>query len=161
MKILAIIIVIYLLIWSLNYISYFILKNRILKLKKWGLNICCGKTNGNGINADIIKHKQLPNFVIVDVYSLPFKDNQFETVLSSHTIEHLTDPDCFYKELQRVGNNVTLVIPPLWDISAVLNVLEHRWIFLSFRKVHNDLPRYVPLPLSKFIQKYFGQKLSA
>ena len=160
-KIIIFVVAFYLVAWLLNYVSYSILKNKIIKNKKWDLNICCGKTDGNGINADIFQHEKIPNFVIVDVYSLPFKANAFENVLSSHTIEHIDDPNKFFNELQRVGNKITLITPPLWDISAVLNLLEHQWIFLSLKKVHHKLPKYIRLPFSRFIQNRFGQKVSA
>ena len=102
---------------------------------------------------------ELPNFIrINDIYHLPFRDGEFQTVLCSHTIEHVDDPESFYKELARVGKKVTLVIPPLWDISAVWNVFEHKWIFLTLKKEHNSIPRYIRLPLSPYIQKRRGQK---
>lgn len=141
-----------------NYLSYFLMKRNILASQVWGLNICCGKTDGGGINADIHQHVELPNFQrIEDVYRLPFADKQFQSVLCSHTIEHVEDPVAFYRELKRVGEEVTLVIPPLYDIAAVLNIFEHRWIFLSFRKKHDRLPPYVKLPLARWVQRHFGQ----
>ena len=149
-------------LYSLNFLSYRILKARILYRQKWDLNICCGKTDGGGVNADIIKHTELPNFIrIYDIYRLPFRDKEFQTVLCSHTFEHVDDPEGFYKELIRVGKIVTLIIPPVWDISAVWNVFEHKWIFLTFKKEHNTLPRYIRLPLSNLIQKWRGQKRKA
>jgi ubiquinone/menaquinone biosynthesis C-methylase UbiE len=136
-------------------------KRRILEKKKWDLNICCGKTDGGGINADIVPHIKVPRMAMVDIYNLPFKNNQFDTVLCSHTIEHTHDPERFYDELRRVGRDVTLVIPPLWDISAVVNLLEHRWIFLSWKKEHKTLPKFIKLPLARTIQNRLGQKVSA
>lgn len=128
----------------------------------WDLNICCGKTDGGGINADVFRHIDVPNFKLIkSIYSLPFRDNEFKTVLCSHTIEHVEDPEAFYNEMQRVGEEVTIVIPPLYDITAVLNVFEHKWIFLSFRKKHNKLPRYIKLPFSNYVQSKFGQVISA
>lgn len=151
-----------LLLYGLNWFSYRYLKQRIVQRQTWDLNICCGKTDGGGINADIVQHQNLPNFVrIVDPYDLPFEDNQFRTVLCSHTIEHVEDPERFMRELQRVGCDVTLVLPPLWDLSAALNILEHRWIFLTFRKEHNRLPPRVRLPLARLVQRYFGQRIHA
>ncbi|MEY8355162.1 methyltransferase domain-containing protein [Lachnospiraceae bacterium 54-53] len=145
-----------------HYISYFYLKRRIVAKHRWDLNICCGKTDGGGVNADIFKHEEVPNFVFIkDIYHLPFADKEFDMVLCSHTIEHVDDPALFYNELARVGREVTLVIPPLWDICAVFNVFEHRWIFLSFKKVHASLPKYIKLPASSFIQKRLGQKVHA
>jgi hypothetical protein len=148
-------------LYLLHVISYRVLKNRIVNQRRWGLNICCGKTDAGGINADIVAHVHLPNLTIVDVYHLPFGDGQFNTVLCSHTIEHVTDPVGFFEEMKRVGQDVTLVIPPLWDLSAVLNIFEHQWIFLSFRKMHKKLPVSIPLPLASAVQDFLGQRLHA
>lgn len=142
-----------------HYASYQLGKNRILKRQKWDLNICCGKTDGGGVNVDIVQHKELPGFRLVDsIYNLPFEDGEFESVLCSHTIEHVDDPERFYAELQRVGRNVTLVIPPLYDLAAVLHIVEHKWIFITFRKEHHKLPKFVKLPFADSFQKRFGQR---
>jgi len=147
---------------ALNVLSYRVLKARILRRRKWDLNICCGKTDGGGVNADIARHADLPRFVQVgSIDRLPFPDRAFETVLCSHTMEHVEDPDAFFKELKRVGNRVTLVLPPLWDPAGALNVLEHRWIFLTFRKTHDRLPPRVRLPLARTVQRLLGQRIHA
>lgn len=141
-----------------HFISYRVLKNRILKRQKWDLNICCGQTDGGGINADIVEPRGVPNFrLIEDIYKLPFDTGQFDTVLCSHTIEHVDYPGRFFQELQRVGKKVAIVIPPLYDVTAALNVFEHKYIFLSFKKEHCRLPGHVRLPLASFIQKRIGQ----
>lgn len=142
-----------------HIISYNIIKNKIIRSQKWDLNICSGKTDGGGVNADIFKHKDIPNFVKVeDIYHLPFVDKQFRDVLCSHTIEHVDCPDDFFEELQRVGEEVTLILPPLYDITAALNFLEHKWIFLTLKKKHHSLPPYVKLPFSSTFQTIFGQR---
>jgi hypothetical protein len=145
-------------IFAAHFLSYSYLKKKILKSKKWDLNICCGKTDGGGINADIYKHTDVPNFALVkSIYKLPFSDKEFKTVICSHTMEHVDKPYDFFKELERIGEDVTVVIPPLYDLSAVFNIFEHKWIFLSFRKKHRNLPKHIKLPFSDFIQKRFGQ----
>lgn len=145
-----------------NKLSYGWLKRRIVKRQKWDLNICCGKTDGGGINADIVRHDGVANFVeIDDIYRLPFDDDQFGTVLCSHTLEHVDDPEAFFRELQRVGNEVVVVLPPLWDVSAALNVLEHKWIFLTLRKEHSELPRRVEMPLARHLHERIGQRIRA
>jgi len=148
---------------ALNFLSYRVMGGIIRNRKeKWDLNICCGKTDGGGVNVDIVKHAEVPNLIVVDsIYELPFSPNQFENCLCSHTIEHVEDPAAFYEELQRVSQQVTLVVPPLWDLSAVLNVFEHRWLFLTFRKEHHSLPPYIVLPFSQFFQERLGQKIRA
>ncbi|OGD10069.1 MAG: hypothetical protein A2Y86_02385 [Candidatus Aminicenantes bacterium RBG_13_62_12] len=150
------------LLQSLNILSYRILKKRILRRQKWDLNICSGRTDGGGVNADIAVHAKTPRFVIIDsIYSLPFKDRQFSSVLCSHTMEHVEKPDAFWRELKRVGRRVTIVLPPLWDLAGVMNFWEHRWIFLTFRKVHDHLPPRIPLPLSRVFQRRLGQRIHA
>lgn len=146
-----------------HYISYTILKKKTLKGRKWDLNICCGKTDGGGINADIAKHKDLPNFVLIkDIYKLPFKDKQFNYVLCSHTIEHVDNPEKFYHELKRVGKHVVLAVPPIWDIFASFFVFpSHRWICLTVKKEHATLPKMIPCPLAIAYQKLFGQHIGA
>ncbi|MDA2936460.1 class I SAM-dependent methyltransferase [Patescibacteria group bacterium AH-259-L05] len=142
----------------LHWLSYHYLKNKILQSRRWDLNICCGKTDGGGVNADIVKHIDVPHFVLIkDIYHLPFKDKQFDSVLCSHTMEHANNPKAFFKELQRVGKDITIVIPPLWDIGAALYFFEHKWIYLSFRKKHKKLPRMIPYPLGILYNKIFGQ----
>ena len=152
-----------LILFCLNWLSYRHMGGLIRKRRPvWDLNICCGKTDGGGINVDIVKHADVPNLHIVDdIYHLPFSGKQFEHTLCSHTIEHVDDPAAFYAELKRVSNHVTLVVPPLWDLSAVLNIFEHRWIFLTFRKDHDTLPKHMPLPFARQLQERMGQKVRA
>ena len=148
--------------WILNRISYVWLKRRILQERVWDLNLCCGKTDGGGVNADIHKHDDVPSFVQIDnIAHLPFADGQFERVLCSHTVEHVDDPDALDRELRRVGREVVYVLPPLWDISAVLNVFEHQWVFLTLRKRHHCLPPRIRLPFSQHVQRTLGQRIAA
>lgn len=145
-----------------NFISYHIMKKRVLLSRIWDLNICCGKTDAGGINADIVQHSSVSNFQMIDdIYNLPYADKNFETVLCSHTIEHVEDPARFFKELIRVGRIVKIVVPPLWDISAAFNFFEHKWIFLTFKKEHSTLPPFIKLPFANNIQKRFGQRIKA
>ncbi|MBN2203260.1 MAG: methyltransferase domain-containing protein [Candidatus Aenigmarchaeota archaeon] len=137
----------------------FFIRNHYIKKRKWDLNISCGDTDGGGINADIIERK-VKKFVLVNnIYKLPFRNKQFENVLCSHTIEHVENPDLFYRELRRVSKNVFIVIPPLWDVFSILHFREHKWQFLSLRHIHmNSIPRRVRLPYCRF-QKLFGQRV--
>lgn len=151
---------VFMVLWAPHQISYRLMKSRILKRQKWGLNICCGRTDGGGVNADIVQHAELPRFQAVeDIYRLPFSDQQFDSVLCSHTLEHVEDPDRFFSELRRVGRRVVLVLPPLWDVTAALNVFEHRWIFLTLKKEHDRPPRRMRLPLAVSVQRRLGQRI--
>jgi len=152
----------------LNFFSYRVVGAIIRNCrKKWDLHICCGRTDGGGVNVDIVNHADAPNRVVVDdVCSLPFQNGASEATLCSHTIEHVEDPAAFCDELRRVSNHVTLVVPPLGDLCAVLNVFEHRHLFfspsfsLSARSI-TDLPRFIELPGAQFFQERLGQKIRA
>lgn len=149
-------------LFFLNRYSYHHLKRDILSRRRWCLNICCGRTDGGGINADIVRHSPVRNFhCIRDIYRLPFGDRRFEWVLCSHTVEHVEDPQRLDRELRRVGRNVLYVVPPLWDVAAALNVFEHKWLFLTLSKEHDRLPRYIKLPMARTIQRWLGQRISA
>ncbi len=138
--------------------SYYFKKNRVLHSQKWGLNICCGKTDGGGVNADIVQHMELPNFTLIDdIYNLPFANKTFDCVLCSHTLEHVDDPKSFFSELERVGEKVTLVLPPLYDLFAAFNIFEHKVIFLTFKKEHHSLPLYITLPFARTLHDKWGQ----
>lgn len=159
---LALVVTVTIIIVFLHWYSYNHLKTKIVSARKWDLNICCGKFDGGGVNADIVQHADVPNFVQVkNIYRLPFEDGEFDTVLCSHTAEHIDDPDKFDAELQRVGKEVVYVLPPVWDLAAAFNIMEHRWIFLNVRKIHRKLPRRVPLPFARRIQARLGQRIAA
>ena len=158
----ALVVAVTIIVVFLHWYSYRHLKTKIVASRSWDLNICCGTVDGGGVNADIMQHADVPNFVQVkNIYRLPFEDNQFETVLCSHTAEHIDDPDRFDAELRRVGREVIYVLPPVWDLAAAFNILEHRWIFLNLRKIHRTLPRRVPLPFARQIQARLGQRIAA
>lgn len=146
----------------LHWYSYRYLKTSIIGRRRWDLNICCGTTDGGRVNVDIVRHGDVPNFVQVNnIYRLPFRNGEFETVLCSHTIEHVDYPRRFDRELRRVGKTVVYIIPPVWDLAAAFNIREHRWIFLSVRKVHYKLPRRLVLPFARRLQARIGQRVTA
>ena len=151
-----------LIIVFLHWYSYHHLKPSIIKRRRWDLNICCGTTDGGGVNVDIVQHADVPNFIKVDnIYRLPFADGQFDTVLCSHTAEHVDYPQRFDRELRRVGKEVVYILPPIWDLAASLNIHEHRWLFFSVRKMHTTLPARIPLPFARRFQARVGQKIAA
>ncbi|MBN2558332.1 MAG: methyltransferase domain-containing protein [Clostridia bacterium] len=162
-KLTAAAILVFIILKGTNVLSYTIIKKSVLKSRVWDLNICCGGTDGGGVNCDIEMHSDgLPNFMLTeDIYNLPFEDKQFVNVLTSHTVEHIDDPQAFIDELQRVGENVTILIPPLWDLTAAFNFLEHKWLFLTFRTKVSKLPRHIRLPLSDWCHKKYGQRIKA
>jgi hypothetical protein len=151
------------LLWLGNFISYRVIKNRVLRERRWDYNICCGLTDGGGINADITQFAPIPNFELVtDVTALVHPAGRFERVLCSHTLEHVDDPKAMFAELQRVGRQVTILVPPLWDLGAAFNPLEHRVIFLTFATRHDDqLPPYIRYVPARWWQDWRGQRIAA
>jgi len=150
-------------LWSANFLSYRVIKERVLRERRWDYNVCCGETDGGGINADIVRHGDVPNFELVtDPYLFPHRSGAFAQVLCSHTLEHVDDPAAMFAELRRVGRHVTVLVPPLWDLAGALNPLEHRVIFLTFTTRHDDrLPRYVRYGLGRWLQSFGGQRVIA
>lgn len=147
--------------WAAHYISYHVIKNRTLRERRWDYNICCGTTDGGGINADIMRHGNVPRFELIkDVTRLAHGDKAFGHVLCSHTIEHVEDPAAMFAELRRVGRNVTLLVPPLWDFTAAFHPLEHQVIFLTLQSRHdNHLPGYVHYHPARWLQTRIGQRI--
>lgn len=160
---LAVVVPVSTILWSANFLSYRYLKERTLRERTWDYNICCGETDGGGINADIVRHGAVPRFELVtDVTALPHADGTFAHVLCSHTLEHVDDPRAMFRELRRVGRRVTILVPPLWDLAAALNPFEHRVIFLTFRTRHDDrLPAFVRYVPARWLQSLRGQRIIA
>jgi len=150
-------------LWSANFLSYRYLKERTLRERRWDYNICCGETDGGGINADIVRYGDVANFELVtDVNRLPHADGRFAHVLCSHTLEHVDDPAAMFAELRRVGRQVTILVPPLWDLAAALNPFEHRVIFLTLRTRHDDrLPPFIAFTPARWMQAVRGQRIIA
>jgi len=145
----------------LSWIDYSFFKSKYFKSEKFDLNICCGDTSCGKINADIFK-RDVSNFVLIkDIYKLPFKDKQFKNTMCSHTMEHVEDPIKFFRELKRVSDNITILVPPLWDYGCMFIIWEHKRQFLTFVPIHkNRLPKFFNLPFSSYIQNKFGQKMN-
>lgn len=149
-------------ILGLNWLSYHLIKRKILESRSWDLNVCCGRTDGGGVNTDIVDHANVPNLIIADPLNLPFRDKSFSRVLCSHAAEHMKDPEVLMAEMNRVGCEVTMIVPPIWDLAAALNLLEHRWIFFSIRKrFTNRLPKHFRLPFAVLVQRWLGQFINA
>jgi SAM-dependent methyltransferase len=156
------VLIVFAVLFIINWLSYNVLKKRCINAHPWDLNVCCGKTDGGGVNTDIVKHANIPNLVLSNPLYLPFKDKSFGSVVCSHAAEHIQDPKALMEELNRVGYQVTLIVPPLWDFAAALNILEHKWLFVCFKKVYRGcLPPHIRLPMARTLQRLIGQRIKA
>ena len=92
------------------------------------LNLGCGRTNYGDINADIIRRKNVKNFMKVDAnHALSFDDKEFSSVFASNIIEHLPDPDFSLKEMKRVADKVYIGHPKWWQLGTWLTP-DHCWL---------------------------------
>jgi SAM-dependent methyltransferase len=54
-----------------------------------------------------------------DIYTLPFKDSSFSTILCSAVLEHLAEPETALREMYRVlkpGGAIICTVPLIWHI---------------------------------------------
>lgn len=66
-------------------------------------------------------------FVVGDALQMPFADNSFECIITSHIAEHVDDPIIFCKELIRVANSGYIETPgPLTEY--LMPNKAHKWI---------------------------------
>ena len=83
----------------------------------WGLNIInvdyCDPPHGNG--SDDVIGEFLPVHIVAPGDDLPFKDNTFDFVISSHVLEHFFDPIGTMREWARVATKYMVMIMPHRD----------------------------------------------
>ena len=120
--------------------------NKILdKNTNWNiLDIGCGYRPHK--NASVIADiKDFSNFykekkfIQIKDKNLPFKDKEFDFVISSHVIEHVDDFEFFVKELERITSKGYIELPSrLGDNLVFENKNDHIWWFY-FDDVSNKL----------------------
>ena len=68
------------------------------------------------------------NFIKLSEGNLPFKDKEFDFVISSHVIEHVQDVSLFIKELERVSSKGYIELPTVLEDNLVFeNKKDHLW----------------------------------
>src|SRR5512147_3090008 len=93
------------------------------------LDVGCGSRFKGDVNTDIfgggwnrqeadqcrgefVDPHKIPNFIVASAEFLPFMENSFDVVLSSHTIEHVSNPFRMLAELVRVSKRKVVVKCP-------------------------------------------------
>ena len=108
------------------------------------LDIGCGYSANNYATTicdvqDLSNFYKDKNFVILENNDLPFKDNQFDFVISSHVMEHVKDLEYFIKEIQRVSKRGYIELPTKLEDNLVFeNKKEHLWQ-MDFDDVNHKL----------------------
>lgn len=77
-----------------------------------------------------IKVLNKQQFINADGENLPFKDNEFDYVMSNHVLEHVEHPDKFLTELSRVGKRGYIETPSLLG-EHLIPKPSHRWLLLD------------------------------
>ena len=86
-------------------------------------------------------------FETANLYELPYRDQEFEVVICSEVLEHLTDPKVALKEVHRVGKKVLITVPhepwfrlgnlmALHNVSRLGDPVDHinHWTYNGFKR---------------------------
>ena len=121
------------------------IENLLSQKKDWKiLDIGCGYSANNYATTicdvqDLSNFYKNKNFVILKNKDLPFNDNQFDFVISSHVMEHVKDLKYFIKEIERVSKRGYIELPTKLEDNLVFeNKKEHIW-HMDFDDVNQKL----------------------
>ena len=137
------------------------------------LDIGCGYTANE--NATVVSDVQdLSNFyknkkfVKITEKKLPFEDNEFDFVITSHVIEHVEDFQFFISEIERISKKGYIELPTkLGDNLVFENSNDHLWMFeyddnlniLLASKKQEFIEAFVSVSTAKKLEKIFRQSL--
>jgi len=137
------------------------------------LDIGCGYTANE--NATVVSDVQdLSNFyknkkfVKITEKKLPFEDNEFDFVITSHVIEHVDDFQFFISEIERISKKGYIELPTkLGDNLVFENSNDHLWMFeyddnsniLLASKKQEFIEPFVSVSTAKKLEKIFRQSL--
>jgi SAM-dependent methyltransferase len=122
---------------------------------------------GDQIRGEFMSSKEIRNFIIADAMHLPFRDESFYTVFSSHTIEHVQNPLLMLREMCRVAKRKVIVRCPHRKGSGAvmpyhINYLDEEWFkkasdITGFKS--NQFTTVYDYPISSRIRKIFPKRL--
>ena len=107
-------------------------------------------------------------FIQLTEKKLPFKDNQFDFVISSHVIEHVEDFEFFIKELERISSKGYIELPSrLGDNLVFENKNDHIWWFyfdditnkLIVSKKNQLIDPFITVATAKLFEEIFRESL--
>ena len=117
---------------SINHINSILEKNNEWKI----LDIGCGYSANKKATTiadvqDFSNYYKERDFVKINEKKLPFKNKEFDFVISSHVIEHVEDFEFFIKELERISNKGYIELPTRFGDNLVFeNLKDHIWWFI-------------------------------
>ena len=122
----------------------FIEKNLSLNPNWKILDIGCGYNANKYANVicdvqDLSQQYKDKKFIQLKQKKLPFEDNEFDFVISSHVMEHVKDLEYFIKEIERVSIRGYIELPTKLEDNLVFeNKKEHLWQ-MEFDDVNHKL----------------------
>ena len=116
---------------SLNSIN-----KKLKEHSNWNvLDIGCGYTANEYASTvadvqDLSSFYKSKKFIKITDKKLPFKDNEFDFVITSHVIEHVEDFQFFINEIERITKQGYIELPTrLGDNIVFENLTDHIWWF--------------------------------
>ena len=154
---------------SLNLIN-----KKLKENPNWNiLDIGCGYTANQNAKTvsdvqDLSNFYKNKKFVRITDKKLPFKDNEFDFVISSHVIEHVEDFQFFISEIERITTQGYIELPTrLGDNIVFENLKDHIWWFkyedesnlLLVSKKNQILEPFVSVSTAKKLETIFRESL--
>ena len=154
---------------SKNFIDKLLYDNSGWKI----LDIGCGYSANKYATAvcdiqDLSSFYKDKKFIKLNNNILPFKDGEFDFVISSHVMEHVKDIGFFIKELERISSQGYIELPTILEDNLVFeNKKDHLW-HMEFDDVNNELliskkiqfiEPVLTVSSAKKLHKYFRQSL--
>jgi ubiquinone/menaquinone biosynthesis C-methylase UbiE len=100
-----------------------------------------------------IKTLKNQKFMVADGENLPFKDNEFDYIISNQVLEHVENPTAFLNEFARVAKRGFIETPSL--IGEYLFPKEsHKWVILE---IDNKIVLYEKKDIFPKLNFNFGQ----
>jgi len=122
------------------------------------LDIGCGYTANKYANIvadaqDLSKFYKDKNFIQITEKKLPFKDKEFDFVITSHVIEHVENFQFFLKEIERISKQGYIELPSrLGDNLVIENLKDHIWWF----KYDDELKLLIASKKNQFLEPFIN-----
>ena len=137
------------------------------------LDIGCGYTANKYANTvadvqDLSNFYKNKKFIRITNKRLPFRDNEFDFVITSHVIEHVEDFQFFIREIERISKQGYIELPTrLGDNIVFENLKDHIWWFkyddelnsLIVSKKNQILEPFVSVSTAKTLESIFRESL--
>ena len=153
---------------SKQYIDNLIDQNPNWKI----LDIGCGYTAHKKANVicdvkDLSEFYKDRQFVKLENKQLPFKDKEFDFVITSHVIEHVDDVNFFINELQRISSKGYIELPTILEDNLVFENKHDHLLHMEFDDINHQLlikkiqflEPVLTVSTIKRLSKYFKQSL--